>query len=164
MYPLRLPFQKVRSRLKRLLADGYAAEALVTSVFTAERLLRRTLIQLVISAGFTHDKAFQVVRRFNGIAAVKDAWPLYDPHDRGLVEVIGNTNWKILQGAAQMRNEMVHGLVTYSQTKCKSRAAEVISVIDAMKEMLAKTYGYHGWGGLKKRGVSALHTDPKVTI
>jgi len=164
MYPLRLPYQKLRSRLKRLLADGYAAEALVTSMFTAERLLRRTLIQLVISAGFTNGRAFQVVSRFNGIAAVKDAWSLYDRHGRGLVEVIGNANWKVLQGAAKMRNEMVHGSVTYSQKKCKSRAIEVISVIDAMKDKLHKAYGYHGWGGLKKRIVSALHTDPKVTM
>ena len=47
MYPLSMPYRKVRSRLKNLIKDGYSSEALVSAVFTAERLLRRTLVQLV---------------------------------------------------------------------------------------------------------------------
>jgi len=46
MDPLRMPYRKVRSRLKKPLKDDYASEALVTALFTAERRLRRTLVQL----------------------------------------------------------------------------------------------------------------------
>jgi hypothetical protein len=164
MYPLRMPYRKVRSRLRNLVEDGYASEALVTSVFTAERLLRRTLVQLVVSAGFTSNDAFRVVQKMNGLMAVKEAWSLYDPKSRTLVQVIGNATWQQLQEAAKIRNDMVHGMRTYSQGTCKRRVHELLAAIDTMKEQLKTAYEFDGWGMHRKRRVSALHTDPKVPI
>jgi len=164
MYPLRMPYRKVRSRLKNLVKDGYASEALVTSVFTAERLLRRTLVQLVVSAGFTSNDAFRIVQKMNGLMAVKKAWSLYDPKRRALVQVIGNHTWQQLQEAAKIRNDMVHGMRTHSQGTCKRRARELIDAIDTMKEQLKAAYEFDGWGMHRKRPVSALHADPKVPI
>lgn len=164
MYPLRTPYQKIRSRLKNLISDGYPAEALVTSIFTAERLLRRTLIQMIISAGFTTENAFKIAGRLNGIQAIKDSWPLYDPRGRALVDILGNSNWQVIYDAAKMRNDMVHGSVTHGHAKCKRTALRVIETLDRIKERLFNVYGYHGWGGLKKRTVSALHTNPKISI
>lgn len=164
MYPLRMPYRKVRSRLKALVKDGYCSEALVTSVFTAERLLRRTLVQLVVSAGFTSSDAFRIVQKMSGLVAVKESWSLYDPKGRTLVQVIGNPTWHVLRAAAKMRNDMVHGLRTYSYASCKRKARELIEVIDMLKDQLETTHEFDGWGMHRKRRVSVLHTDPKVPI
>ncbi len=164
MYPLSMPYRKVRSRLRRLIKDGYCSEALVTAVFTAERLLRRTLVQLVVSAGFTSKDAFRVVQRLNGLVAVKDSWILYDPKGRTLVQVIGNPTWQMIREAAKIRNDMVHGMRTHSQGTCKRKAHELIDAIDTLKDQLKATYDFDGWGMHRKRRVSALHSDPKVPM
>lgn len=164
MYPLSMPYRKVRSRLKNLIKDGYCSEALVTAVFTAERLLRRTLVQLVVSAGFTSKDAFRVVQRLSGLEAVKEAWNLYDPKGRTLVQIIGNTTWQLVREAAKIRNDMVHGMRTHSQGTCKRKARELIDTIDVMKDQLKTTYEFDGWGMHRKRRISALHWDPKVPV
>ncbi len=164
MYPLSMPYRKVRSRLRRLIKDGYYSEALVTAVFIAERLLRRTLVQLVVSAGFTSKDAFRVVQRLNGLVAVKDSWILYDPKGRTLVQVIGNPTWQMIREAAKIRNDLVHGMRTHSQGTCKRKARELIDGIDTLKDQLKATYDFDGWGMHRKRRVSALHSDPKVPM
>lgn len=164
MYPLRLPYKKVRSRLKNLIKDGYSSEALVTSMFTVERILRRTLIQLVISAGFTTNQAFRIIARLNGLQAIKEVWTIYDPKNRTLTQILTNTIWQNLRETAKMRNGIIHGTVTYSQSKCKKKAQEIIDILDIIKEKLYATYGYHGWGGLSKRRSAVLHVDPKIIL
>lgn len=164
MYPLRMPYRKVRSRLKNLVKDGYCSEALVSAVFTTERLLRRTLVQLVVSAGFTSKDAFKIVQRLSGLAALKEAWNIYDPKGRTLVQIIGNPTWQLVREAAKIRNDMVHGMRTHSQGTCKRMARQLIETIDIMKDKLKSAYDFDGWGMHRKRRNSALHSDPKVPI
>ena len=53
MYPLRVGFKEALNRIGALLSNGHDAEALVTSVFTLEKLMRRSVKIAVPSPGFT---------------------------------------------------------------------------------------------------------------
>lgn len=159
-----MSYQKVGSRLRRLIADNYCSEALVATSFTAERLLRRTLIQLIVSAAFNSKDAFRIVGRLGGLQAVKDVWDLYDPKGRSLVQVIGNPTWELLRQSAKIRNEMVHGMRTHSQGICKRKARELLANLDGIKSHLKATYEFDGWGMHRKRRARLLHADPKVPV
>ena len=53
MYPVSLGVNEARSRIEGLLKNGHHAEALLTSVFTVEKTLKRTLKYIMIRRGFT---------------------------------------------------------------------------------------------------------------
>lgn len=63
MYSVTMGFDAAMDRIKSLLKQSYNSEALVTSVFTAEKTLRRTLRHLVVSAGFISRHADEILRR-----------------------------------------------------------------------------------------------------
>ena len=162
MYPLQLSYDGVGERVTRLIASGFPCEALFTAVFTAERMLRRTLVQLAISAGFTTDDALRLVRGLVGLDGLRRAWNLYDPKGRSLSEAIGSGNWSILREAVKARDEMTSTDRSVSYRKCKSRAAELMRALADVSDRLVKLYEYDGWGAYRRRWTSALHTDPKV--
>lgn len=85
MYPVSLGFAEAQRRINSLLRNGHAAEALVTSVFTVEKTLRRTLKQLIISAGFTSRQATRILKEYRGLKSLKDHWDLFDPANRKLL-------------------------------------------------------------------------------
>lgn len=162
MYSVRLGFDNALTRINELLEQGYEAEALVTSVFTAEKTLRRTLRQLVVSAGFISRIADKIMCRMNGIEAVKNSWELYDPIYRRLSEVISPQDLEVLTKASKMRNKIVHGERLYPKELCKETTLSVIRSIRSIKHSLECEYGYCGWSTAKARRVSQLHRDPKV--
>ncbi len=162
MYSLQASFDEVLSRVERLLRDGYPCEALVTSVFTVERILRRTLVQLAVSAGFTHEQALQLVAGLGGIQTLARVWSFYDPQGRTLVEVIGKASWQIVRQAVKMRDEMAAGLFVYALRRCDRRTRDLISALEDIRKRFRAVYGYDGWISYSKRRRSALHADPKV--
>ena len=162
MYRTQLTYRQVRARLEKLITDGYPCEALVTSVFTAERMLRRTLVRLAVSAGFTSEQALRLVAGLGEIEAVEEVWSLLDPNERALVDVIGTANWRIVREAVKTRSDMANGLFPISLRQCTRRAHDLIGALDHTGAQLRNVYGYDGWGVHRKRHVSALHTDPKV--
>ena len=57
MYPVSLGFAEAEKRMAALSANGHHAEALITSVFTLEKTLRRSLRCCAVRRGFTSKQA-----------------------------------------------------------------------------------------------------------
>src|SRR5437773_1383643 len=110
MYSVTMGYDAAVDRIKSLLKNRYNSEALVTSVFTAEKTLRRTLRQLIVSSGFISRHADDILKRLGGLHAVGESWYLYDPANRRLVDIVRNRDWQIIAEAAKMRNNMIHGI------------------------------------------------------
>lgn len=164
MYPVTLGYDEAKKRIESLLRDGYCSEALVTAVFTAEKMLRRTLRQIIVSAGFTSKSAEQLMSLARGLTALKEQWFIYEPHQRTLVEVIGNQEWQQICTLAKMRNKLIHGIRVYEAEYCQEQAEKFLFTLDLVKEKLESTYGYSGWERLAARKKSKLHIDPKIKL
>ncbi|WP_018607183.1 hypothetical protein [Uliginosibacterium gangwonense] len=164
MYPVSLGYSTAVARITALLQNGHDAEALVTSVFTAEKTLRRTLRQLVVSAGFPSSIADKIVGNLRGLDAVKNAWELYDPKHRKLADILQAPDWKVFKEAAEMRNKLVHGEKVYALAVCRKTANDVLAALTNVKSTLDTEYNYSGWTKALSRRTSRLHVDPKVRI
>ena len=162
MYPISIGYDQAVGRIQKLQEYGHHAEALVTAMFTVEKTLRRTLRQIVVSAGFTSKAADKVVGNLRGFDALKSAWPLYDPRERRLVELIGTQQWSVLKHAGQMRNELVHGRRAYALKTCKELADDVLTALNTIKIRFDETYNYSGWTKHRSRKKSRLHAEPIV--
>ncbi len=162
MYSVQLGFDAAVDRVESLLKASYNSEALVTSVFTVEKTLRRTLKQLVVSAGFISKHAGEVVRDIRGLREISKHWHLYDPHHRTLVVIIGNPDWQTFAEAAKMRNDMIHGTSVYPSAMCIQQAKAVLAALRRTKARFDKEYGYSGWTSNSIRRKSTLHLDPRV--
>ena len=92
LYPVRIGYQGALTRVNALVSNGHHVEALVSTVFTIEKTLRRTLRQLIVSAGFTSAMADKVIRNLRGLDAIKTGWELYDPHHRKLLDMISDAD------------------------------------------------------------------------
>lgn len=164
MYPVKLGYGEAVKRINQLLKNGHAAEALLTSVFTAEKTLRRTLKQLVVSAGFPSKPAEKMVNRFRGLEALKDGWEMFDPRQESLALIVDKVAWDSLKEAQTMRNNFVHGTAVYSLSKCDDTARKVLAALDSIVKTFDARYGYSGWTTVAIRYKSALHIDPKVKV
>lgn len=164
MYPVRLGYKAAVSRINRLMKNGHYPEALVTSMFTVEKTLRRTLRQIVVSAGFMSKKADKIVGNLKGLDAIKKSWELYEPNSKKLTELISPEDWKQFRNTATMRNKMIHGERVYNLETCKNEAAKVLLALDRLKTNFDELYGYNGWETFARRAKSQLHSDPKVKI
>jgi len=164
MYSIRLGFDSAIERIQLLLDSGFSSEALVTSVFTAEKTLRRTLRQLMVSSGFISTHADAQLKQLRGLGAVGDAWRYYDPQHSKLVQVIGNPDWQLLTTGANMRNQLVHGIRVYKVAACVQHTQAMLDALARVKRGLDKRYGYSGWTPHTKRTKSRLHADPRVRI
>jgi hypothetical protein len=164
MYPVTLGYDEAKKRIESLLQDGYSSEALVTAVFTAEKMLRRTLRQIIVSAGFTSKAAEKLICSANGLAALKERWTIYEPNNKTLVEIIGNQDWQQISTLSKMRNKLIHGVRVYEPEECQEQAKKMLFTLDCLKQKLDETYGYSGWERLSVRKKSKLHIDPKIKI
>jgi hypothetical protein len=162
MYSVQLGFDAAVDRVESLLKKSYNSEALVTSAFTVEKTLRRTLKQLVVSAGFISKHATEIVRNIRGLQEIGHQWHLYDPQHRTLVAVIGNSDWQIFTEAAKMRNDMIHGKSVYTSVMCIKHAKAVLAALERMKAKFDQEYGYSGWTANSVRKKSTLHLDRRV--
>lgn len=164
MYPVRLGYSAAVGRVKKLLRNGHDAEALVTAVFTVEKTLRRTLRQLIVSAGFASSMSDKVVGSLRGLDAVKENWVLYDPKNRRLTDLISSADWRTFKDCAGMRNKLIHGERVYGLAECKRCAENALAALDSVKNLLDGEYGYSGWTTASKRIKSKLHLDPRVRV
>ena len=122
MYPVSIGYEGAIQRINDLLRNNHDAEALVTTAFTIEKTLRRTLRQMVVSAGFKSTIAEKIMKEIRGLHAVKNAWEIYDPDHRALISIVGDDNWRSFQEAATMRNKLVHGERVYKLADCRRQA------------------------------------------
>lgn len=164
MYPVKIGYSGAVQRIRDLLKNGHYAEGLVTTAFTAEKTLRRTLRQLVVSAGFKSIISDKIIKGYRGLHAIKDGWELYDPCHRKLTEIISNADWKTIAEIAEIRNKLVHGERVYQLSLCHQKALEALTALDRIKDKMEEEYGFSGWEPFKIRRMSRLHEDPKVKI
>lgn len=161
MYPVSIGYAGAVQRINDLISNGHNAEALVTTAFTVEKTIRRTLRQLVVSAGFRSIDAEKIVKGLGGLERLKDTWELYDPKHRKLPALIG-ADWATFDATAKMRNKLVHGERVYNLADCRTQAIDTLAALNRLKAAFDAEYGYSGWDRLKVRRVGHLHKDPKV--
>jgi hypothetical protein len=164
MYPVRLGYDTAIKRIRKLITNGHHPEALVTSMFTVEKTLRRTLRQIVVSAGFASKYADKIVGNIRGLDALKKAWELYEPNNTQLSSIIPAADWKLFKDAAEKRNKMVHGERVYGLETCRKEAEKVLDALDRLKKDFDSRYGYSGWVTFSARVKGRLHADPKVKV
>lgn len=149
MISLRRTYKTARARIEELKNSAPADEAFVMTVFFVEKIMRRTLLQLIIRKGMSFQDAMKVVKNLNGIGRVIDTWPRYDPANRVLETVIGRTNVDTVKKAAQKRNSLVHGSDNEGQKVYKRAIPPLIGALDDIKQRFEAEYGFYGWRGLK---------------
>jgi len=162
MYSVRLGYETAMKRIGELTKNGHHSESLVTSVFTAEKTIRRTLRQLIISAGFKSIIANKIIRRLNGLYQLIDAWELYDPEHRKLSDIVMQEDIRTIKETAQKRNKLIHGEQVFKLELCKDETIKVLEALDRIKTEFDNEYGYSGWTNISTRKISNLHNDPKV--
>ena len=154
MYAISLGFNKAVGRIEKLMKNGHQSEALVTSVFTFEKLLRRSLRCCAISRGFTSEHANSLFDRM-GFMQLKDAWPCFERDHRPLPQFVGK-NWQHLPRAVTMRNKLVHGERVYNLTECRKTAKIVLRATKNFRKRLISDLDIDGWDRLPVRRKSAL--------
>jgi hypothetical protein len=162
MYPVRLGYTQAVSRIQKLMKNGHHPEALVSCAFTVEKTLRRTLREIVVSAGFASKQADKIVRGCNGLEALKRNWEIYDPNNKALTDIVPKTDWAQFRKVATMRNKMVHGERVYELATCKTESKVTLVALDRLKNSFDQLYGYSGWTTYSRRIKHTLHSDPKV--
>lgn len=164
MYPVRLGFETAISRIEKLSKNGHHAESLVTTVFTCEKTLRRTLRFLIVSCGFKSLIAEKIINNTRGLEAIKTAWEYYDPDHKKLSEIINPKDLQIISECAKIRNELVHGIRVYKLDLCESRTEELVESLKNVKKTLEANYYYCGWTPMVIRRKSVLHTDTRIKV
>src|SRR5690348_7325624 len=87
MYPVKLSFAKVIRRIKALLSD-HPAEALVTSMFTFEKLVKRSIRRSIVARGFTVEQAEILLARAQ-FDDLKRMWEVFECNHQRLPEILG---------------------------------------------------------------------------
>ncbi|OGW68080.1 MAG: hypothetical protein A3H49_11755 [Nitrospirae bacterium RIFCSPLOWO2_02_FULL_62_14] len=164
MYPVKLGYDEAVRRIRALIHNGHHAEALVTSVFTIEKTLRRVLRALVILAGFPSTQATVLMGKFDGMDKVKQIWECFDPQLEKLSNFVAPATLQAIAETQTMRNKLVHGSQVFALGKCKDEAERALRALDDLRQTMEDRYGYDGWTKIKARKTSALHLDPRVKV
>ena len=162
MYPISLGFQEAELRISTLIANGHHAEALITSVFSFEKTLRRALRFCAVSRGFTSKHA-EILFDNMGFKDLKEIWPCFDKQHRLLPEFIGNAKWQHIQPAVTMRNKLAHGERVYKLADCKLAAEMVLEALNEFRANLQAEIQFDGWSRLPVRRKAALQWLPLIT-
>lgn len=155
MYPVSLGFQEAERRIRALLANGHNAEALITSVFTFEKTLRRALRFCAVSRGFTSKQAEALFDNM-GFKDLKEIWPCFEKENRSLPDFVGNTKWQHVQPAFTMRNKLAHGERVYKLADCQLAAELLLDALNEFRAKLSAEIQFDGWSRLPVRRKAAL--------
>lgn len=162
MYPVSLGFQEAERRIRALLANGHNAEALITSVFTFEKTLRRALRFCAVSRGFTSKQA-EVLFDNMGFKDLKEVWPCFEKENRSLPDFVGNAKWQHVQPAITMRNKLAHGERVYKLIDCQLAAERVLDALNEFRAKLSAEFQFDGWSRLPVRRKASLQWHTLVT-
>lgn len=162
MYSLKRKFKWIQKRLYNHSEELKPSETFVLTVFMIEKLLRRCLMQLMVSACFTREEALEILRGIRGLEAIKDSWRFYEPQHQELPLILGNDLWSTIQTASKERNRLVHGIDHKSEKNYRRYLSELLNALDKTHATLEKVYGFGGWDGFNDRAESLLHSDPKI--
>jgi hypothetical protein len=159
MYPVRLGFDAAAKRIKSLVQHGHHAEALVTSVFTLEKTIRRSLRLAIISRGFTGKQADQLLGR-KGFEELKNVWDVFEKNHTALPKFVGNQHWQFVPEAVRRRNQLVHGARVYSLAESKLYAEHTLAAIMRLRACMIADYGVDPWTKQKGRRKPKLQWNP----
>lgn len=158
MISLKRNYKTARQMLNDLQKTWYPGEAFAFSSFFIEKILRRTLLQLMIlkGSGMTFEDAVQHMTKapktkLKGFWAIKNAWKNWDAAGRDLEIVIGSANWKTITDAAEKRNALVHGYGRLAENIYKKELPRLLSALDDVVRIFSAEYKYHGWNGMKDK-------------
>jgi len=163
MYQINAGLLSAKAKINQLTSHGHHAESMIVMVFIVEKTIRRTLIQIVISAGFKSKNAKQIVKKIN-FSSINDYWMFFDPFEKPLKDVISSLDYNAIKKAAEMRNRVVHGQHVYSNEIYQTKTQELLQIIDRISAAFQLRYGFDGWSKLSVRKKSRLHIDPRITI
>ncbi len=161
MYPIRLGFDEASARVEQLKKNGHHAEALITSVFTFEKTLRRSLRFCAISRGFTSkhcDKLFENM----GFQKMKEVWPCFEKDHKKLHDFIGHS-WQHVQTAVTMRNKLVHGERVYNLSECREYSSHVMAAVIDFRKATIREYGFDSWTRMPSKRIPSLNWSEKLT-
>lgn len=144
MYPISLGFNGAITRIQTLLTNGHDAEALVTSIFTLEKTMRRSLKIAILARGFSMKQSQRLTER-KGFNDLKEMWDLFDSSYRTLPTFLGNTHWQHVPAAVDMRNKLVHGAKVYKLADCRLFAAHVVAALTALQAKVQAEYKRDPW-------------------
>jgi len=155
MYPVSLGFKEAERRIRELLKNGHHAEALVTSVFTFEKTLRRALRCCAVRRGFSSKHA-ETLFEGMGFKDLKEVWPCFSPGNSVLPGFVGPKGWQHIPEAVTMRNKLAHGTRAYKLVDCKAKTESVLDVLSAFRNKLKAEIGFDGWARIPVRRESKL--------
>jgi hypothetical protein len=144
MYPVRLAFSEVLERIEALIANGHHAEALVTSMFTFEKLVKRILRRAIVARGFSLAHAETMLDR-NGLEQLLEKWAVFERDHRTLPQILGN-EWRPIPAAKKARNDLVHGNKVFKLEKCREQAESVLVALRKLHRVMSEDYGVDPWG------------------
>jgi hypothetical protein len=150
MYSVRLGFKAAIKRIGALRRNKHNAEALVTSVFTLEKLMRRSLRIAMLSRGFTSAQATRLIGR-KGFQDIKEMWDIFDRQHRTLHSMIGNNEWQHVPKAIEMRNKLVHGQQVFRAKNCDTYTRHVLAALKKLHREVCSDYCSDPWTVLKAR-------------
>lgn len=162
MYSVKLGYDEAIRSIRSLIDHNHHAEALVTSVFTIEKTLKRVLRALVLSAGFPSVQATTLMDKFDGLNKIKEVWHCFDPLHQKLSEFLPPQTLQAIAETQKMRNKLVHGAKVFQMDLCKQETERALLALDTIRNTFEARYGFDGWSPMKPRKKSALHSDPKV--
>ncbi len=162
MYPVSLGFQEAERRIRALLANGHNAEALITSVFTFEKTLRRALRFCAVARGFTSKQSKALFDNM-GFKDLKEVWPCFEKENRPLPDFIGHAKWQHVQPAITMRNKLAHGERVYKLADCQLAAERVMDALNEFRAILTAEIQFDGWSRLPVRRKAALQWHTILT-
>ena len=149
MYPVSLGYDEAVRRIEALMENGHDAEALLTSVFTFEKTIRRMLRFYAVRRGFTSKQSGLLFANM-GFHQLKDVWPCFEKNNRSLPDTVG-THWQKVPPAVTMRNKIVHGEQVFKLATCRAEAESVLKALDALRQQALKDVSYDGWSRLPVR-------------
>jgi hypothetical protein len=155
MYPTRIGFQSVIERINQLRTNGHSAEALVTSIFTLEKLIRRSLRVALISRGFTSSQVERLLKR-KGFKDLNEMWDIYDRKFEKLSTILGQPLWTHMNRAVEMRNQMVHGNRVFDLNVCENYTVHVVEALEQLHKEITRRFERDPWQKMKIRKVPQL--------
>jgi hypothetical protein len=150
MYSARLGYDEAVHRISKLQRDGHHAEALITSAFTFEKTIRRSLRYFAIARGFTSKHANLLLHN-TGFHNMKELWPCFEYQHRTLAESVGNNEWQHVPAAVTMRNKLAHGEMVYNLDECRKYTVHVMAAMNALRVNLKNELGIDAWLPLRRR-------------
>lgn len=152
MYSLRRNFSTIRQHLQELANNSaYPSEAFVMTFFITEKIIRRTLIHLIVTSGCCTGQALQIMDDVRGFKEIKETWKKYDPNKKSLPNILTNPNWEKLLNFAKDRNKLLHGVDHEGESYYKRQAQDMLSLLDVIRSAFQSEYNYAGWRGMKRR-------------